>query len=102
MGGGGGVRWVSRWCRRRHDLTQKHPQAAAPLLRSFCARKMSYEEDRVSYRKEKGFRSAFAGSPATAAAEDAPAVGTVRLAMQRSGRLTDETQALLHSVGLAF
>ena len=28
--------------------------------------------------------------------------GALRLAMQRSGRLTDETLGLLHSVGLAF
>jgi ATP phosphoribosyltransferase len=54
--------------------------------------------DRVSYHKTKEFRSALAGADGAGAQ---PA-GRVRLAMQRNGRLTDETVGLLHSIGLAF
>ena len=53
----------------------------------------------MSYRKSAAFRSALeAHDPGGGAA----AGGAVRLAMQRSGRLTDETLKLLHSVGLSF
>ena len=56
----------------------------------------------LTNHKGKGFPTALAG--ATGAAESpltAPA-GTLKLAIQRTGRLTDETFSLLHSVGLSF
>jgi ATP phosphoribosyltransferase len=56
----------------------------------------------LSYRKSAAFRTALEAHDATAPAPGGLADGAVRLAMQRSGRLTDETLSLLHSVGLSF
>jgi ATP phosphoribosyltransferase len=52
----------------------------------------------LSYHKAKEFPTALAArEPAAPATSD----GTLKLAMQRSGRLTDDTLALLRSVGLS-
>ncbi len=55
----------------------------------------------MSFHKAKGFPSAPAAASGAADGRGEGA-GRVKLAMQRNGRLTDETVGLLHSVGLAF
>lgn len=52
----------------------------------------------MSYHKAKEFPTALAAREPTA---PATSDGTLKLAMQRSGRLTDDTLALLRSVGLS-
>ena len=57
----------------------------------------------MSYRKSAAFRTALeAHGDAGTALPGGAGDGALRLAMQRSGRLTDETLSLLHSVGLSF
>ena len=56
----------------------------------------------MSNPRERGFPTAAAAATAQGATAAARADGRLRLALQSNGRLTEQTVALLHSVGLSF
>jgi hypothetical protein len=103
MGGGPGVVWFRHEYLRSASPKPEHPpEAAAVALRPFCmpaAGGTGRRSKRLSYHKGKEFPTALAAREPAAA--PATSDGTLKLAMQRSGRLTDDTLGLLRSVGLS-